>query len=141
MRFSICLENLVDARKANPDRPGYCYTHDALLTLLADGMGPSSGRSGSHYCHATLDSAVSGWAMRHLQKPAQCLKDGIFFPLVRNALLSGSQQHAGYAAYHAGGPPGAAWWRAVGSAAARGFTGSGVARSHGAPATARGSKR
>jgi hypothetical protein len=39
MRFSIYQESLIGGRKVNQDRMGYCYTRDALLMLLADGMG------------------------------------------------------------------------------------------------------
>ena len=39
MRFSIFQESRKGARKANQDRVGYAYTRDALLMIVADGMG------------------------------------------------------------------------------------------------------
>ncbi|WP_338765739.1 PP2C family serine/threonine-protein phosphatase [Massilia sp. METH4] len=39
MRFSVYQESHVGGRDMNQDRMGYCYTRDALLLVLADGMG------------------------------------------------------------------------------------------------------
>lgn len=39
MKFTIHQANHIGARKYNQDRAGYAYTNDALLLLLADGMG------------------------------------------------------------------------------------------------------
>jgi serine/threonine protein phosphatase PrpC len=39
MKFSIFQESRKGARKANQDRVGYCYSRDALLMVVADGMG------------------------------------------------------------------------------------------------------
>jgi len=39
MRFSIFQESRKGARKANQDRTSYAYTRDALLMVVADGMG------------------------------------------------------------------------------------------------------
>ena len=39
MRFSIYQDSHVGGRQSNQDRMGYCFTRDALLLLLADGMG------------------------------------------------------------------------------------------------------
>ena len=39
MQFSIYQESRRGARKSNQDRIAYCYTRDALLMLVADGMG------------------------------------------------------------------------------------------------------
>lgn len=39
MQFSIFQESRRGARKINQDRISYCYTKDALLMLVADGMG------------------------------------------------------------------------------------------------------
>ncbi len=39
MRFSIFQESRRGSRKANQDRTSYAYTHDALLMVIADGMG------------------------------------------------------------------------------------------------------
>lgn len=39
MRFSVYQESHTGARQTNQDRMGYCFTRDALLLLMADGMG------------------------------------------------------------------------------------------------------
>jgi serine/threonine protein phosphatase PrpC len=39
MRFSIYQESKKGGRKSNQDRMGYCFTRDALLMIVADGMG------------------------------------------------------------------------------------------------------
>ena len=39
MQFSIYQESRRGARKTNQDRIAYCYSRDALLMLVADGMG------------------------------------------------------------------------------------------------------
>ncbi len=39
MRFAVYQESLIGGRPSNQDRMGYCFSRDALLLLLADGMG------------------------------------------------------------------------------------------------------
>jgi len=39
MKFAVHQTNHIGARKYNQDRVGYAYTNDALLLVLADGMG------------------------------------------------------------------------------------------------------
>jgi len=39
MRFAICQESRVGKRKYNQDRIAHCYSRDALLMVVADGMG------------------------------------------------------------------------------------------------------
>ena len=39
MRFTIYQESRVGKRKSNQDRVAYCYSRDALLMVVADGMG------------------------------------------------------------------------------------------------------
>ncbi len=39
MRFTIYQESRIGRRKSNQDRIAYCYSRDALLMLVADGMG------------------------------------------------------------------------------------------------------
>lgn len=39
LKFTIYQESRVGRRKSNQDRIAYCYSRDALLLLLADGMG------------------------------------------------------------------------------------------------------
>jgi serine/threonine protein phosphatase PrpC len=39
MRFTIYQESRIGNRKSNQDRVAYCYSRDALLMVIADGMG------------------------------------------------------------------------------------------------------
>lgn len=39
MKFTIFQESRIGRRKANQDRNAYCYSRDALLMVIADGMG------------------------------------------------------------------------------------------------------
>ncbi len=39
MKFTIFQESRIGKRKANQDRNAYCYSRDALLMVIADGMG------------------------------------------------------------------------------------------------------
>ena len=39
MKFAVHQANHIGGRKYNQDRVGYAYTNDALLLVLADGMG------------------------------------------------------------------------------------------------------
>lgn len=39
MKFTICQDSRVGRRKSNQDRIAYCYSRDALLMVVADGMG------------------------------------------------------------------------------------------------------
>ena len=39
MQFSVYQESHIGGRKVNQDRMGYSFTRDALLLVLADGMG------------------------------------------------------------------------------------------------------
>ena len=39
MKFAVHQANHIGGRKYNQDRVGYAYTKDALLLVLADGMG------------------------------------------------------------------------------------------------------
>lgn len=39
MQFSVYQHSDIGGRKVNQDRMGYCFTRDALLLVLADGMG------------------------------------------------------------------------------------------------------
>ena len=39
MRFSVYQESQIGGRKVNQDRMGYSFTKEAILLLLADGMG------------------------------------------------------------------------------------------------------
>lgn len=39
MKFTIYQESRIGKRASNQDRIAYCYSRDALLMVVADGMG------------------------------------------------------------------------------------------------------
>ena len=39
MKFTIYQESRIGTRQVNQDRVAYCYSRDALLLIVADGMG------------------------------------------------------------------------------------------------------
>ena len=79
MRFSIYQESLIGGRKVNQDRMGYCYTRDALLMLLADGMGGHiQGEVAATIAMQTMSALFQEVAQPYVKKPEQFLEDGMF---------------------------------------------------------------
>ena len=79
MRFSIYQESLIGGRKVNQDRMGYCYTRDALLMLLADGMGGHiQGEVAANIAMQTMSALFQEVAVPSVKKPEQFLEDGMF---------------------------------------------------------------
>lgn len=62
MRFSIYQDSQVGGRSSNQDRMGYCFTREALLLMLADGMGGHS--------HGELAAVLALQTMGELFKKA-----------------------------------------------------------------------
>jgi serine/threonine protein phosphatase PrpC len=79
MRFSICQQSALGARTANQDRMGYCYTRDALLMLLADGLGGHIlGEAAATIALQTISALFQEMATPHVKKPERFLEDGLF---------------------------------------------------------------
>jgi protein phosphatase len=79
MRFSICQESAIGARRANQDRMGYCYTRDALLMLLADGMGGHiQGEVAATIALQTVSALFQEMATPHVKKPERFLEDALY---------------------------------------------------------------
>lgn len=79
MRFSICQESAIGARRANQDRMGYCYTRDALLMLLADGMGGHiQGEVAASIAVQTVSALFQEAAAPHVKKPERFLEDALY---------------------------------------------------------------
>jgi protein phosphatase len=79
MRFSICQQSALGARSTNQDRMGYCYTRDALLMLLADGMGGHIlGEVAATIALQTMSALFQEMATPHVKKPERFLEDGLF---------------------------------------------------------------
>jgi serine/threonine protein phosphatase PrpC len=78
MRFSIFQESRKGARKANQDRTSYAYTRDALLMVVADGMGGHlHGEVASQIAVQLLTEAFQREAKPTLTDPAEFLQRSI----------------------------------------------------------------
>ena len=79
MRFSVYQESQIGGRKVNQDRMGYSYTRDALLLLLADGMGGHAhGEIAASIAMQTIGSMFQQLADPYVKKPERFLEDGFF---------------------------------------------------------------
>jgi serine/threonine protein phosphatase PrpC len=92
MRFTIYQESRRGGRKNNEDRLAYCYSRDALLLVIADGMG------GHYYGEVAAQIAVQTLA-NAFQQEAQTMLDDPFLFLQRhisrahNAISAYSEAH------------------------------------------------
>lgn len=76
MRFSVYQESHIGGRKNNQDRMGYSFTRDALLLLLADGMGGHiQGEMAATIALQTIGSLFQQNATPYVKKPEQFLED------------------------------------------------------------------
>ncbi|MGB7479622.1 MAG: PP2C family serine/threonine-protein phosphatase [Burkholderiaceae bacterium] len=79
MRFSVYQESLIGGRKVNQDRMGYSFTRDALLLLLADGMGGHiQGEMAATIAMQTIGSLFQQHAAPFVRKPERFLEDSFF---------------------------------------------------------------
>ncbi len=79
MRFSVYQESHIGGRKNNQDRMGYSFTRDALLLLLADGMGGHiQGEMAATIAMQTIGSLFQQNANPYVKKPERFL-EGSFF--------------------------------------------------------------
>jgi len=78
MRFSIFQETRKGTRKANQDRTSYAYTRDALLMVLADGMGGHlHGEVASHIAVQLMTEAFQREAKPTLTDPSAFMQKTI----------------------------------------------------------------
>lgn len=78
MRFSIYQESKRGGRKSNQDRMGYCFSRDALLMLVADGMGGHlQGDMAAQIAVQTVGSLFQQQATPLLKSPARFLESAI----------------------------------------------------------------
>jgi protein phosphatase len=78
MRFSIYQESKRGARKTNQDRMGYCFTRDALLMVVADGMGGHlQGDTAAQIAVQTVGTAFQQQATPVLKSPARFLESSL----------------------------------------------------------------
>ncbi|NMG55333.1 PP2C family protein-serine/threonine phosphatase [Aromatoleum aromaticum] len=59
MKFTIYQESRIGRRKSNQDRLAYCYSRDALLMVIADGMGGH--RHGEIAAHLAVQSVTEAF--------------------------------------------------------------------------------
>lgn len=93
MQFSIYQESRRGARKSNQDRIAYCYSREALLMLVADGMGGHlHGEMAAQSAVEVITAAFRREAKPRLADPAAFLRRSIIEAhraIVRNAEDSG----------------------------------------------------
>jgi protein phosphatase len=79
MRFSVYQESHIGGRKNNQDRMGYSFTRDALLLLVADGMGGHiMGEMAAQIAMQTIASLFQETATPYVKKPERFLEDSFF---------------------------------------------------------------
>ncbi|HZW22339.1 PP2C family serine/threonine-protein phosphatase [Noviherbaspirillum sp.] len=79
MRFSVYQESHIGGRKTNQDRMGYSFTRDALLLLLADGMGGHiQGEMAATIALQTIGALFQQNASPYIKKPEKFLEDSFF---------------------------------------------------------------
>ncbi|MBB3224220.1 PP2C family protein-serine/threonine phosphatase [Pseudoduganella umbonata] len=76
MRFSVYQESHIGGRGMNQDRMGYSYTRDALLLVLADGMGGHPrGEVAATIALQTISALFQQQADPYVKGPARFLED------------------------------------------------------------------
>jgi len=78
MKFTIYQESRIGQRRNNQDRIAHCYSRDALLMVLADGMGGHlHGEVAAQIAVQYLTEHFQREARPHLDDPAQFLASGL----------------------------------------------------------------
>ena len=78
MQFSVYQQSHIGARRVNQDRMGYCFTRDALLLVLADGMGGHQhGEIAATIAMQTLSMLFQMAAKPYIKKPERFLEDAM----------------------------------------------------------------
>ena len=76
MQFSVYQESHIGGRKVNQDRMGYSFTRDALLLVLADGMGGHlRGEMAAAIMMQTMSALFQKHATPYVKKPERFLED------------------------------------------------------------------
>lgn len=76
MQFSVYQESHIGGRKINQDRMGYSFTRDALLLVLADGMGGHvRGEVAAGIMLQSMSSLFQQHATPYVKKPERFLED------------------------------------------------------------------
>ncbi|SFV02533.1 PP2C family protein-serine/threonine phosphatase [Pseudoduganella namucuonensis] len=92
MQFSVYQESQIGGRRVNQDRMGYSFTRDALLLVLADGMGGHlRGEVAATIALETLSTMFQQQATPYVRKPERFLEE---------AFLAAHQEIHRYKAMH-----------------------------------------
>jgi protein phosphatase len=76
MQFSVYQQSHIGGRKVNQDRMGYSYTREALLLVLADGMGGHQrGEVAATIALQTMSSLFRSQAVPYVKKPERFLEE------------------------------------------------------------------
>lgn len=79
MRFSVYQESNIGGRKVNQDRMGYSFTRDALMLILADGMGGHiKGEMAATIALQTIGTMFQEAATPYVKKPEKFLEESFF---------------------------------------------------------------
>jgi len=78
MQFSVYQQTHIGGRKVNQDRMGYSFTRDALLLVLADGMGGHmAGEIAATIALQTLSMMFRMQAKPYVKKPERFLEEAL----------------------------------------------------------------
>ena len=78
MQFSVYQQSHIGGRKTNQDRMGYSFTRDALLLLLADGMGGhQGGEIAASIAMQTVGMMFRLQARPYVKKPERFLEEAL----------------------------------------------------------------
>lgn len=78
MRFSVYQESKKGARRVNQDRMGYCFTRDAMLMVLCDGLGGHSlGEVAAQQALQTMARQFQRHARPSIRNPRDFLHESI----------------------------------------------------------------
>ncbi|MES2740048.1 MAG: PP2C family serine/threonine-protein phosphatase [Pseudomonadota bacterium] len=76
MQFSVYQESHIGGRKVNQDRMGYSFTRDALLLVLADGMGGHlHGEIAAQLTMSAMSALFQKHATPYVKKPERFLEE------------------------------------------------------------------
>jgi protein phosphatase len=92
MQFSIYQQSHIGGRKVNQDRMGYSYTREALLLVLADGMGGHQrGEVAASIALQTMSTLFRDQANPYVKRPERFLEDA--FEQAHEAIQRYAREH------------------------------------------------
>ncbi|MGB9109667.1 MAG: PP2C family serine/threonine-protein phosphatase [Telluria sp.] len=92
MQFSIYQQSHIGGRKVNQDRMGYSYTREALLLVLADGMGGHQrGEVAASIALQTMSTLFREQANPYVKRPERFLEDA--FEQAHEAIQRYAREH------------------------------------------------